>query len=233
MPLFPIRIRFKTMVFALLSVSIMFFWLLGLDDFFTLTYIKSEYQNLMRYYQEQPIKVILLFSLLYIISVAISFPGAVVLSLLGGALFGLFWGTLIVSFVSTIGATLAFLSSRILLKDWVKRYFPSWEEKINQGFKREGAFYLFSLRLMPIAPFFIVNLLMGLTSISLFRYFWVSQIGMIFGTFIYVNAGVQISKLNSLQEIFSPLFIGSCVLLALFPLLIKYVLQWIKHQKTK
>ena len=132
-------------------------------------------------------------------------------------MFGLWQGLLIVSFASTIGATLAFLASRFVLRDWVEARFGQRLADINAGVNREGAFYLFSLRLIPVVPFFLINLLMGLTRMKVWTYYWVSQLGMLAGTAVYVNAGTQLAQLDSLQGILSPTILGSFVLLGVFP----------------
>jgi len=163
---------------------------------------------------------------------ALSLPGAAVLTLASGLIFGLQVGTLLSSFASTMGAGLAFLATRYFLKDWVQSKFGSKIDSINEGVKKEGAYYLFTLRLMPVFPFFLVNLLMGLTPIKFWTYYWVSQIAMLPGTAIYVNAGTQISEIESPKDILSPALILSFVLLGLFPLVIKKAIGFINRKKN-
>ena len=165
---------------------------------------------------------------IYIAVTALSLPGAAVLTLAGGALFGLGVGTVAVSFASTIGATLACLVSRFLLREWVQNKFGDKLMTINNGIEKEGAFYLFSLRLVPIFPFFVINLLMGLTRMKLFTFFWVSQIGMFAGTIVYVNAGKELAKIDSLSGIMSPGVLISFVVLGLFPITVKKLLAFYK-----
>jgi len=165
-----------------------------------------------------------LFFVLYVLFTALSLPGAVLLTLVGGALFGLLGGTLLVSFSSTLGATLAMLISRFLLRDWVQAKFSQRLVKINQGVEREGASYLFALRLVPASPFFLINLAMGLTKLPARTFWWVSQLGMLPGTLVFVNAGRELGQLDSLNGILSPGLIGAFVLLGLLPILSRKLL---------
>jgi uncharacterized membrane protein YdjX (TVP38/TMEM64 family) len=162
--------------------------------------------------------------IIYIATTSLSLPGATVLTLAGGALFGLIEGTIIVSFASTIGATLACFVSRFMLREWVQNKFRDKLSAINKGIAEEGAFYLFTLRLIPAFPFFMINLVMGLTKMPLATYYWVSQLGMLPGTMVYVNAGKELSKIESLSGILSPGLIFSFALLGLFPLGVKKLL---------
>ncbi len=161
---------------------------------------------------------------IYIAVTALSLPGAAVLTLAGGGLFGRVVGTITVSFASTIGATLACAVSRYLLRDWVQARFGDKLAAINAGIEKEGAFYLFSLRLVPVFPFFVINLLMGLTRMRLVTFYWVSQVGMLAGTFVYVNAGRQLSRIEALSGILSPGVAVSLVALGLFPIAVKKLL---------
>ncbi|GEA61869.1 TVP38/TMEM64 family protein [Vibrio comitans] len=166
----------------------------------------------------------------YVFITAFSIPGAAVVTLLGAALFGFWSSLLLVSFASTIGATLAFLSSRYLLRDWVQAKFGSKLETINKGVEKDGAFYLFSLRLIPVFPFFLINLLMGLTPISIAKFYVFSQLGMLAGTMVYLNAGTQLAEIDSLSGIVSPTVLASFALLGLFPLIAKWVMGKIRPQ---
>ncbi len=163
--------------------------------------------------------------LLYVVVTALSLPGAAVMTLAGGGLFGLVTGTIAVSFASTIGATCACLVSRFFLRDWVQGKFGEKLHTINEGIEKEGAFYLFSLRLIPVFPFFIINLLMGLTTMPARTYFWVSQLGMLPATIVYVNAGNELAKIDSLGGIVSPSLIGSFAVLGLFPITVKKLME--------
>lgn len=164
----------------------------------------------------------------YVAITAFSIPGAAVVTLLGAALFGFWTSLLLVSFASTIGATLAFLSSRFLLKEWVQSKFGDKLATINQGVEKDGAFYLFSLRLIPVFPFFLINLLMGLTPITIARFYLVSQLGMLPGTAVYLNAGTQLAQIDSLSGIVSPTVLASFALLGVFPIMAKWVMAKLK-----
>lgn len=168
----------------------------------------------------------------YIVITALSIPGAAVVTLLGAALFGFWFSLLLVSFASTLGATLAFFSSRFLLREWVQTRFGNKLDIINRGIERDGAFYLFSLRLIPVFPFFLINLLMGLTPISARRYYWVSQLGMLPGTAVYLNAGTQLAQIDSLGGILSPSVLLAFALLGVFPLLTKWLLNKWPHKRA-
>lgn len=217
------------LVFALIIAA---FYIFDLSAYFSFDYIKSQQASFQNFYHENPALTIVIFFSIYVVSAAVSFPGASILTVLAGALFGLWWGTVIVSFASTIGATLAFWSARILMKDFVQQRFSEWLQPINEGIQKEGAFYLFTLRLVPVFPFFAINLLMGLTPISTVTFFWVSQVGMLLGTAVYVNAGAQLAELDSLQGILSFELILAFVLLGVFPLLAKKILEKIKQIKN-
>jgi uncharacterized membrane protein YdjX (TVP38/TMEM64 family) len=167
----------------------------------------------------------------YIIVTALSLPGAVIMTLAGGALFGLVTGTIVVSFASTIGATLACAVSRFLLRDWVQGKFGGRIARVNEGIDREGAFYLFTLRLIPVFPFWLINLAMGVTRMRLATFYWVSQIGMLAGTIVYVNAGKELAKIDSLQGILSPQLLGSFAVLGVFPIAAKKIIAWYRKKK--
>ncbi len=220
------------MAAAIIGIVVLFF-ALDLNRFLSLEYITSQQEMLMAYYRENTAAAIAIYMVIYIFVTALSLPGAAVMTLAGGALFGLFTGTVIVSFASTIGATLAFLVSRFLLQNWVQTRFKDKLQAINKGIETEGAFYLFTLRLVPVFPFFIINLVMGLTPIKTIRFYLVSQIGMLPGTLVYVNAGTQLAQIDSLKGILSPDLLLSFVLLGSFPLLAKKAVSLIKKKKGK
>jgi uncharacterized membrane protein YdjX (TVP38/TMEM64 family) len=180
-------------------------------------------------YAARPLAVIFGYFLIYVAVTALSIPGAAIMTLAGGALFGVLAGTLIVSFASTIGATLAFLASRYLFRDWVQTRFGDRLSGVNEGVARDGAFYLFSLRLVPVFPFFAVNLLMGLTPIRTWTYYWVSQIGMLLGTIVYVNAGTQLASIQSLRDIASPVLLASFAALGLLPWAGKAIMRLLRR----
>ena len=184
----------------------------------TLETLKRNHSLLADWQRQSPFLGASLYFLLYTAIAALSIPGAALLTLLGGALFGLWQGTLLVSFASTLGATLAMLTSRYLLRDWVSRRFARHMATVNNGMARDGAFYLFALRLMPLFPFVVVNLLAGLTAVGVRRYWWVSQLGMLPATVVYLNAGRQLSQLTSIRDIVSPAMLAAFALLGLLPL---------------
>ena len=223
----------KTQITLLVTVAILVaaFFLFDLGRYFNLEYLKQQQAVMDAFYERQPLTTALYYFLLYIVITGLSLPGAAILTLAGGAIFGLLWGTVIVSFASTIGATLAFLFSRYLFRDAIQGRFADKLTAINRGMAEEGAFYLFTLRLVPIFPFFIINLVMGLTPIKALTFFLVSQAGMLAGTIVYVNAGTQIAKIEQLKDIASPGLILSFVLLGIFPLLAKKAVDYLKRRK--
>lgn len=222
----------KILIVLVVIAVIASFFLFGLNDLLTLEGIQSRLSQFYEWRNESPLLVGGLFFLAYVIIAAFSLPGAAIMTLLAGALFGLWWGALLASFASSIGALFAFLASRYLLRDSFQTKFASKLKSINEGIDKDGGFYLFTLRLLPLFPFFLVNILMGLTNIKTWTYYWVSQIGMLAGTFVYVNAGVQLAQIESLGDIISPALLGSFVLLAIFPLLAKKGLNWYKASQV-
>lgn len=222
----------KLFVMVGILVAILAFFIFDLGQFFTLEYLKQQQSNINDYYQAQPSLTALIYFVVYIAVTALSLPGAAVMTLFGGAIFGLGAGLVIVSFASTIGATLAFLVSRFLLRDSVQQRFGDNLKNINQGIEKEGPFYLFTLRLVPAFPFFVINLVMGLTKLPARTFFWVSQLGMLPGTIVFVNAGKQLSEINSLAGILSPGLIFSFVILGIFPLVAKKAIDAINARKV-
>ncbi|GAA3996873.1 FAD-dependent oxidoreductase [Sphingomonas humi] len=217
---------------ALLVGAIAAFFLLDLGTYLTLDSLKARKEELAALLDARPLLVIGGFFLVYVTATALSLPGAVILTLAAGAIFGLGLGTLIVSFASAIGASLAFLSSRYLLRDWVKARFGARVAAIDRGIAEGGAFYLLTLRLIPAFPFFLINLAMGLTAMRLPVFYLVSQIGMLPGTLVFVNAGTQLAAIERTSDILSPGLIGSFVLLGLFPLIAKAVIGWLKRRRV-
>ncbi len=222
----------KLAIVTLILVLVILFKVFGLGQYLTLDYLKAQQAAFTTLYQAHPAAVIGVYMLIYIVVTALSLPGAAVMTLAGGAMFGLVTGTIVVSFASTIGATLACLAARYLLRNWVQNKFGDRLVKINQGMEKEGGFYLFSLRLVPVFPFFVINLVMGLTTIPLRTFFWVSQLGMLPGTIVYVNAGKELAKIDSLAGILSPGLIISFVLLGLLPLAARKLLPLLRPKKT-
>ncbi len=217
------------LLFGALLVAVFFYFDLG--QYLNLEFFKSKQSVIDSYYREHTLLTAGIFFIIYVAVAALSLPGAAVMTLASGAIFGLLWGTVIVSFASTLGATLAFLVARFLLHDTVQNKFGDRLATVNKGVERDGAFYLFTLRLVPVFPFFMINLLMSLTPIKIFTFIWVSQIGMLAGTLVYVNAGTQLAQIDSLNGILSPGLIISFVLLGIFPLLAKKLLGFIKARR--
>jgi pyruvate/2-oxoglutarate dehydrogenase complex dihydrolipoamide dehydrogenase (E3) component/uncharacterized membrane protein YdjX (TVP38/TMEM64 family) len=222
----------KLLILVALLVLITLFFAFNLGRFFSLTFIKEQQSSFAALYDERPVFVTVVFFAIYVAITALSLPGAAIMTLAAGASFGLIWGTVVVSVASTLGATLAMLAARYLLRDSIQNRFGKKLAEVNKGIEKEGGLYLFTLRLVPLIPFFALNLLMGLTKMKTWTFFWVSQVGMFAGTVAYVNAGTEIAKIDSLRSILSPGLIGSFVLLGLLPLVIKKVLDFFKRRKV-
>lgn len=223
---------FQKLIIGLLLLSgIVVFKVFDLGQYLTLSYIKASQERFALLYAEHRLMVILGYAGIYILMTSLSLPGATILTLAGGGVLGLWTGILTVSFASTIGATLACIISRFILRDWVQTMFSDKLKTVNDGIIKEGAFYLFTLRLIPLIPFWLINLVMGLTKMPLRRFFWVSQLGMLPGTIVYVNAGKELAKIESLSGIFSPGLIISFAVLGLFPITAKKILSLYQGKK--
>ncbi|MFB1030732.1 MAG: VTT domain-containing protein, partial [Thauera sp.] len=222
----------KALLLLLVLALAAAFFASGLHRQLDLDALKAGMGSFAAWREASPLLVAALYFAAYVAVTALSLPGAAVMTLAGGALFGLGWGLLIVSFASTIGATLAFLVSRHLLRDSVQARFGERLKAINDGIARDGAFYLFSLRLVPAFPFFLINLLMGLTPIRTRTFYWVSQLGMLPGTLVYVNAGTELGAVDSLAGVLSPGLVASFVLLGLFPLLARWLLARVQARRV-
>lgn len=203
----------------------------GGSEYLDFATIKNKQAEWLALYQDNPVKVIAVYFLVYVLVTGLSLPGAAVMTLLAGALFGVAMGTLIVSFASSIGATVAFLVARYLARDLVQERFAAQLATINRGVEKEGAFYLFSLRLVPVFPFFLINIVMALTPIRAWTFYWVSQVGMFAGTIVYVNAGTQLAQLESLKGILSLELLISFSLLGLLPLVAKKIVELLRKRK--
>ncbi len=214
-------------IFVLLAVILLSLILsfTELKNLFTLESIQENYNTIRNFYLNNKLSVMFLFSLIYIISAALALPFALMLTILSGAIFGLTLGTIIASFSSTIGATICFLISRYIAKDFIQNKYKTQLLKFNEGFKKEGAFYLFAIRLTPIFPFFIVNIVMGLLQITTIKFYFISQIAMLPATLLYVYAGVQISTLKSISDITSPELLILLFLIGIFPILSKKLID--------
>lgn len=215
-------------ILALIAV----FFALDLGAYFTLDYVKSRQIAIGEFYAAQPLATAMMFFALYVAVAALSIPGATVMTLVAGATFGLAWGTLLVSFASSIGATLAFLMSRFVLRDWVQGRYGSRLRTVNTGIARDGPYYLFALRLVPAFPFFVINLLMGLTPVGTWTFYWVSQLGMLAGTIVYVYAGTAIASIDAMHGIPSPGLIAAFTLLGIFPLVAKWLANTVQARKV-
>mgnify|MGYP001602248233 CR=1 FL=1 len=225
----------KASKIALIAVAVALiaaYYALDLGPYFRLDYFKSRQAAIDLYYQANPLLFALAFFALYVLATAVSLPVAGIMTLAAGAIFGLAWGTLIVSFASSIGATLAFLASRFLFRDLVRRKFGDKLAAVDAGVEKEGGFYLFTLRLVPAFPFFVINLALGLTSIKVRTFYWVSQLGMLAGTVVYVNAGTQIAQIDAPGDVLSAKLIGSFVLLGIFPLIARKIVAMVKARKV-
>ncbi|MEX1221359.1 MAG: dihydrolipoyl dehydrogenase [Idiomarina sp.] len=222
----------KLALAGLFIVALVIFFAFDLGQYLTLSWFQEQQQQLQNFQQENWLAVFVAYFVIYVVATALSLPGAVMLTLGAGALFGLGWGLLLASFASTLGATLAFLSARFILRDWVHSKFSKRLTAINKGMERDGAFYLLSLRLVPLFPFFVINLAMGLTSIKARTFYWVSQVGMVLGTAVYINAGTQLSQLDSLGGIFSFELVLSFALLGIFPLIAKFIVGYLRRRKV-
>jgi pyruvate/2-oxoglutarate dehydrogenase complex dihydrolipoamide dehydrogenase (E3) component/uncharacterized membrane protein YdjX (TVP38/TMEM64 family) len=219
--------RKRALLLAAVVILIAAFFAFRLDRYFNIEFFKAQQATIDAYYRAHPFRTAAIYFAIYVAVTSLSLPGAAVMTLAGGAIFGLLWGTVIVSFASTTGATLAFLASRFLLRDWVQERFGDKLKAINDGVAKEGAFYLFALRLVPAFPFFAINLLMGLTPIKTWTYVWVSQVGMLAGTIVYVYAGTKLGEFKVTAGLFIAL-----ALLGIFPLIAKKVLDALKARKV-
>lgn len=222
----------KLLLGALVLLAIAAFFVLDLGQYFSLSYLQESRADFARLLDARPLASAGAFFVIYVAVTALSLPGAAIMTLAGGALFGLGWGLLLVSFASSVGATLAFLVARYVLRGSLQQRFGRRLAAIDRGVEKDGAFYLFALRLVPAFPFFIINLLMGLTAMRTLTFYWVSQVGMLPGTAVYVNAGTQLGQLQSLSGLLSPGLLGSFVLLGLFPLIARKALDGLKQRRA-
>lgn len=226
------KLAYKIVILTFAIIAIFLFFNFDLNQYFTLTYLKENQADFVIYYQSNKVGNLTIFFLLYVLVTMFSLPGAAIMTLAGGALFGVFTGSILVSFASTLGATFAFLLSRLVLRDFVQNKFKTYLVAINNGLEKDGVAYLFTLRLIPLVPFFVINLVMGLTKIKTKTFFWVSQLGMLPGTIIYVNAGGQLAQIENLSGILSPNVVGSFVLLGLFPLCTKKMIDYYNSRRV-
>lgn len=218
---------------VVVAVLVTGYFVLDLGRFLSFEYLQSIRAEAVHAVQANPLGASAAFFAVYVTVAALSLPGAAIMTLAGGALFGLVWGLLLVSFASTVGATLAMLIARRLLGDWVQRRFALQLEAVNRGLARDGGFYLFTIRMVPLLPFFVVNLVMGLTPIRAWTFYWVSQIGMLAGTAVYVFAGTQLGAIAAPADVLSPGLIVALSLLGLFPLLARKGVAWLRARRSE
>ena len=222
----------RLLMLAAIIALIAAFFFFDLSRYFSLEYFKAQQAAINDFYTTNPLATAAIYFAIYVAVAGLSLPGAVPMTLVGGAIFGLLWGTVIISFASTLGATLAFLAARFVLRDSIQSRFGDKLAAINTGIAKDGPFYLFTLRLVPAFPFFVINLVMGLTPLRTWTFYWVSPLGMLAGTIVYVNAGTEIAKIESLRGILSPGLIISFTLLGVFPLIAKWIVNSIKARKV-
>jgi len=222
----------RLLIVAVLAAAILSYFLFDLGQYFTLEYAQSQITTLQDFRDENFTLAALVYFAVYVLISAASLPGALIFTLLGGTIFGLLWGTLLVSFASSIGATFSFLISRTLLREYVQSRFGDYLAPINRGIEKDGSFYLFSIRMVPLFPFFMVNLVMGLTPINVVSFYFASQIGMLLGTLVYVNAGSELAQITSLSGLVSAPVLFSLVMLGVFPLVGKLIVNSIQKNKV-
>ena len=223
-------VRWLVLLLALLGLWLAY-WHWDLGQWLTLERLKAGRDTLISLYADQPVQTALTFFGVYVLAAALSFPGASILTLAAGAMFGWAMGLLLVSFASSLGALLAFWVSRYLLRDVIEQRFGKLLQPINEGLAKDGTFYLLTLRLVPLFPFWLINLLMGLTTLGARRFYIVSQIGMLVGTAVYVNAGTQLAAIDTAADVLSPALLTSLVLLGVFPLLAKFMVDALQRRK--
>ncbi len=222
----------RWLIVLILALGMALFVALDLGHFLTLHYLQQRHQEFLDLYALHPWELRGAYFALYLGMAALSLPGVALLTLAGGAVFGFGWGLVLVSFASSLGAALSFWTARLLLRDWVEARFAAQLGEINAGVQRAGWLYLLSLRLIPVVPFFLINLTMGLTSLRTWTFYWVSQLGMLVGTAVYVNAGIQLGNLHSLSDVASPALLGSFALLGLFPLVVRRIWRHMERRQV-
>lgn len=228
--------RFKKpflLLVALLALGLGVFFAFDLERYFSLAFAKESQAGFSAYYEQRPVLVTLVFFVVFVAIAALSLPGAAILTLASGASFGLVWGTVVVSLASTLGATLAMLAARTLLHGAMEKRFGKQLAEVNQGLARDGALYLFTLRMVPAIPFAALNLLMGLTRMKTWTFFWVSQLGMLAGTAAYVYAGTELARIESVRDVLSPGLLGALALLGVLPLAASKVLDALQRHTVR
>ena len=224
--------RTKIILLLIILSILALFFIFDAPQYFNLEYFQGQKDVIIAYKENNFWQTSLIYFSLYVLVAALSLPAAAILTIAGGGIFGLWWGLLLVSFASTIGATLAFLASRLIFRDWVQNKFGDKLKSINRGIERDGIFYLFTLRMIPAFPFFLVNVVMALTPISVRAFYIISQLGMLFGTVLYVNVGSELGSATSLPDVFNVGVIRAVVALAIFPWLAKASVNFFKARKA-
>jgi pyruvate/2-oxoglutarate dehydrogenase complex dihydrolipoamide dehydrogenase (E3) component/uncharacterized membrane protein YdjX (TVP38/TMEM64 family) len=224
--------RARLLVLAAVALGVIGFFAAGGHRYLTFDNVKAQQAAISGWYASHPWQTALAYFALYVVVTGLSLPGAALMTLAGGAIFGFALGTLLVSFASSLGATLAFLASRFILRDWVERRFGGRLAALNAGIERDGPFYLFTLRLIPAVPFFLINVAMGLTRVRTWTFYWVSQVGMLAATLVFVNAGTQLARIESPRGILSWPLITAFLLLAVFPLLAKKAVEQLQARRV-
>lgn len=223
----------KVLFLAVLVGAVALAWVVfDLGQYLNFYYIQSRAPHWQAQLEQQPLLFGGIFFAVYVLVTGLSIPGAAVMTLLAGALFGVVWGTVLVSFASTIGATLAFLIARFVARDFVQQRFAEQLKTLNAGIEKEGGFYLFTMRLVPALPFVLINIVMALTPIKVWQFYWISQLGMLAGTVVYVNAGTQLAQLDPTEGILSLPLIASFVALGLLPLVAKKTVAWLRTKRA-
>ncbi|MCF8030582.1 MAG: TVP38/TMEM64 family protein [Desulfohalobiaceae bacterium] len=223
----------KIILVGFILVLVGLFFAFNLDQYMRLSFLQESRETFQALYAQHTVLVLGGFFLLYVGVTALSLPGAAVMTLAAGALFGFWAGLVLISFASTMGGTLACIVARYLFRDWAREKLGSWLNRIDSGIRREGSFYLLTLRLIPVVPFFLINLGMALTSMRMVTFYWISQVGMLPGTAVYINAGKQLGEISSTSDIFSADLIISFVILGLFPLAVKKIVNLIRTKLGK
>lgn len=221
----------KLVLLVVVASLVIAFFALDLSQYASLEYLKAVHGEALSFVAENPAQSSAAYFLVYVLVTGLSLPGAAVMTIAGGAIFGFLWGLALVSFASTLGATIAMVISRTLLRDWVQHRFAAQLATINAGVERDGGFYLFGLRMVPLFPFFVINVVMGLTPLRLWTFYWVSQVGMLAGTAVFVFAGTQLAQVTSVGDILSPGLIAALSLLGLFPIIARKVLGLLSRRR--
>jgi uncharacterized membrane protein YdjX (TVP38/TMEM64 family) len=222
----------KILIVLFLASLFFVIWLFDLSQYLTLDFIHAQQEAFKQFQLSHPLLVLAIFFIAYVVITSLSLPGAAVMTLLGGALFGFWQGLITVSFASSIGATLAFLLARFLLRDWIQGRYQKQLAVLNDGFEKEGSFYLFAIRLVPLFPFFLVNILTSVMPIKTRSFYAASQLGMLPGTAVYVYAGTELGKIQSLSGIASPSVLVAFALLGLFPIIAKKSISAFRTRRT-